>query len=509
MANSDYILRNQTFGFCPWAVLASSISPLGASATISGLTSPFPNPIRVGMAAMIGSGRGAEIVSVEAVTGSVLTLGRGCCDTVPRAHDTGTVIWFFDDSIGRDTTQYGSSEVIGVKVLPRTLTGGQVPVEYSAPKQITMSHRFARPYPPGNVRVNGNDIEAPAVLSDTATPLVLTWAHRDRLTQADLLVKHGEASVGPEAGTTYTVEVVNDAGTVVKTVSGISGTSWSYGVNEARADLGVVGGDVSATVRLKAVRDGLDSWQSYVIPIAIGLGEGCLLDPLYNGDSTTGRTVLLLKGAQSPFVDSSATPKTISNSGATRSTTITKYGQGSIEFDGSSSRVFVTPQADFIFSTGVACTIEGHFRTRRNVAPAGYLFTVTNASLSSNFAFFYVAVGTGGNLVAACYNGSVSSVVQSSAGSIANDTWYRFALTITAGGVARLFINNVLVATVSGWVWFPTTGTPLVSLGGYANGYVDGNAGYFNGNIEFFRVTRWNARYSETFTEPDLPFCSN
>ena len=267
MANSDYTARNQTFGFCPYALLQAAITPLQSAVVITGFRSPFPNGIRAGRAAMIGSGITAEIVVVEAFSGNNLTLGRGCCDTVPRAHAANTVIWFFDDSIARDVEEYTATETIGLKVLPRTLSGGVVPIPESPARPLVFNSRFARPYPPGDVRINGNPFTATHTLGEASSPLVLTWKHRDRITQADSLIKHETTDIGPEAGTTYLVEVLNSGGSVVRTVPVASGTSWSYSAAAAQADLGGTTG--TGSIRLWSVRDTLLSWQAYVIPFTL------------------------------------------------------------------------------------------------------------------------------------------------------------------------------------------------------------------------------------------------
>jgi hypothetical protein len=199
--------------------------------------------------------------------GNNLTIGRGCCDTVPRAHPADTVIWFFDDSIARDEEEYVATDVIGIKVLPRTLTGGIVPVENSPAIPLVFNSRFARPYPPGDVRLDGKPLDAIHTLGPASSPLTLTWAHRDRITQADTLVNHSVADVGPEPGTTYTVQVVNSGGTVLRTESGITGTSWEYTAAAAQSDFG--GTTAQGFIRLKSVRDTLDSWQQYEIPFAL------------------------------------------------------------------------------------------------------------------------------------------------------------------------------------------------------------------------------------------------
>lgn len=489
MANADYTLRNRVFGFCPNAILAEEIEPLSTSVLMSGYSSPFPNGIRVGMAAMIGTGRNAEIIVIEALTGNILTVGRGCCDTVPRPHQAGSVIWFFDDSIGRDTTEYGSTEVIGVKVLPRTLTGGQVPIENSPPKQLTMSSRFARPYPPGNVRVNGNPFVDVHVLSDAATPLVLTWAHRDRVTQADLLVKHGEATIGPEVGTTYTVEVLNSTGTVIKTVTGISGTSWSYSVAEARTDIGIAAGLVQVSLRLKSVRAGLDSWQSYVIPIGLDLGAA---------DPDFASVVLLMHmdgaNASTTYVDSSALAHTISGN-VPITTTNPRFGTGAALSAGDSKALVVPNNAAFNFGAD-DFTIEGFFARSSAISSPREILSKGSSIAAADLSF---RVFTDLENFAAVVSLGSSTLTLFHSTFMVNDTYFHWAV-VRSGDVISLYIqgNRRDTRAITGSI--NATSAPIRL---FEPAYATVCAA---GRLDELRISR-SARYvGETYTVPTAAF---
>jgi len=197
--------------------------------------------VRIGQAALWSD----EICRVDGV--APLLLGRGCADTVPVPHSAGERIWFYDDEFAGDATEYAEGEVVDVRLL--TNTGSQqLPVSAAANIVVTFDHRQARPYPPGGVLVNGSP--APAYLSGLLT---LGWVHRDRLQQADQLIDHGVAGIGPEAGTTYAVSWYLD-GVLQHSESGISGTSAAYTYTA----------DGRARVELESERDGLGSWQRHV-----------------------------------------------------------------------------------------------------------------------------------------------------------------------------------------------------------------------------------------------------
>jgi hypothetical protein len=99
----------------------------------------------------------------------------------------------------------------------------------------------------------------------------LTWTHRDRLLQADVLVSHTEASVGPEAGTTYTARVFGSDGvTLLREEDLIAGTTWQYDATMQTAD-GSPGG---VWMELESERDGLASYQAYRFFVVLNTGYG-------------------------------------------------------------------------------------------------------------------------------------------------------------------------------------------------------------------------------------------
>lgn len=261
MANSDYITRQSSFGFCPTAELSGGIGALTTAVTMANFSASFADAIRIGMAALIDD----EIVSIDARSGNSLTIGRGCCDTVARPHADGALIWFFDDSLGRDEVEYAGSEVISVKVLPKTLSSSAVPIEYSPPKQVNFNFRFARPYPPGLVKVNGANFDTNPTMQAGTNRITLTWAHRNRITQQDQLIPYGHASISPEAGTTYVARVYRDDDVLVRTSLPINALTWFYDWGSAAWDSGYHAGMKTGYVLLSSVRDGLESFQSYRI----------------------------------------------------------------------------------------------------------------------------------------------------------------------------------------------------------------------------------------------------
>lgn len=269
MAIEDYELRGDGT-FCPVADLTQAVSYLDERFYIGNLRGEEDEPLRVGMAAMIGS----EIVRVKDIQPGYVLVDRGCADTIPAPHGAGAQIWFFSESVGTDWEEYAGGETIGVKIRPHT-TSGAFPIARVMPQRVDMNWRFARPYPPGRVTCNNDPWFVGKRLSADEPTLTIAWVHRNRIVQADQLVGHLDPSIDPEPGTTYTIKVYRHDETVPSRVEvGIVGDNWTYHWNQALVDLDhpttpEEPRDLPGKIVLTTVRDGLESWQSYEIPFVL------------------------------------------------------------------------------------------------------------------------------------------------------------------------------------------------------------------------------------------------
>lgn len=191
---------------------------------------------------------GSEIVRVITLDwdSGALRVGRGCVDTVPVAHVAGERLWRLED-LASDEREYSVGETVRAKVLTRT-PGAQLDLDAAPTDNLVIAQRAARPYPPARLRLNGEAY--PAALYG---PLTATWAHRDRVLQADRVLDTEAASTGPEPGTTYIARWFVD-GAIARTQAGLTGTSDSFTPPAGS-------GGKTVRVEIEAVREGLTSWQ--------------------------------------------------------------------------------------------------------------------------------------------------------------------------------------------------------------------------------------------------------
>jgi hypothetical protein len=195
----------------------------------------FVDDIATGYYAYIGQ----EVVRIDAIDGvlNTIDIGRGCLDSAPLEHASGTRVWFAELKGGSDVTPYLPTEDLDVRVTP--VTGkGELDVASASTENIVFTGRFFKPYPAG--RFAFNSAYYPSVITGV---LDLTWVHRDRTLQdVRPIVDHFDGSIGPEVGTTYTAKLYGERDLVttpLRTYSGVSGLSQSWTDELADSDIWV------------------------------------------------------------------------------------------------------------------------------------------------------------------------------------------------------------------------------------------------------------------------------
>lgn len=202
-----------------------------------------------------------EYMRVDAYdnTTKTITVSRGMLDTVPQFHDVGSKVYQITAGAFVEPTQFTSGNTVNVKLLTNTLQG-RLSLTAAPAITATLNSRIARPYPPGNLLVNGlTEVDG---WTGNAT---VTWAHRDRVAQqsSSVLRRYLDGDIGPEAGVTYTVEVYSYDANGVKsaspayTATGITTTSHVIDTTTVVPPAG----SVAMGVYVKSVKGGYDSWQ--------------------------------------------------------------------------------------------------------------------------------------------------------------------------------------------------------------------------------------------------------
>lgn len=266
MANSDYSVVGSG-QFCPVARLMTGLSPGTTMIGVSDVRSVEPGDVAVGSLILIGE----EIMQIASLGSPTWTVKRGCLDTIPMGHEPGQTIYVIDRLVGSNFVEYLGTQTISVKLQAKAV-GGVVPMEYAPPHQITFNQRFARPYPPGQMLANGQPWYLEASVG-SVSGLVLTWAGRNKVLQADQALGQQDGGVIVDPGLTYTIRAYTEGDTLVRTISGITGSTWTYQFDQVVTDFGLWAqantGIYRGYLTLHAKQDSLESLHGYFIPFAL------------------------------------------------------------------------------------------------------------------------------------------------------------------------------------------------------------------------------------------------
>ena len=238
--------------FCPNAVLKTSIGYLDTSFELDDVSEfellQSNSRIQINNEIM-------AFLNFDAVT-NIITVKRGCADTVVQQHSAGAVVYGWDNYSGIDDTEYLAGENVSLKAL--TLTGSDaLDLSEATEHRVNLQSRAIRPYPPAQVKINGQYFPS-AQLSAVS----ISWVHRNRVQQTGgELLGFEDGGVTPEDGTTYRVELFYPAMVSFYLKTGIEGTSFNIPQNVLPFGYDYI------FVAVSSERDGFVSYQSHLIQI--------------------------------------------------------------------------------------------------------------------------------------------------------------------------------------------------------------------------------------------------
>ncbi|MCC6007208.1 MAG: VWA domain-containing protein, partial [Rhodobacteraceae bacterium] len=180
--------------FAPTVLLAADLSDHPEDRVIPVTGWREIGEVAIGTLASIGG----ELVRVDGIAPEVIIVGRGCLDTVPRAHAAGLPVIFFEAGARITDASWAAGEQLALRLLPET-GRGTLAFALAPEDHVLLDRRALRPLPPGRVHLDGS--YAPDRDALLASPIHLGWAHRDRLSQTSpVIVDHTGPSLGPEPG---------------------------------------------------------------------------------------------------------------------------------------------------------------------------------------------------------------------------------------------------------------------------------------------------------------------
>lgn len=200
-----------------------------------------------------------ELVLVQAVDATSVTVVRAILDTTPSGHAAGAHLIFWDEFSTVDDTEYVTSDVVELKIAPVS-GSGEVPLESATAMTVNVQGRAFRPYRPANLRIGGSlDVDEN---SSITYPVTATWVGRNRLQETGgTPLAWTDATVAPEAGTTYRVTLLGETVGGVRTQFHQQDLGLAYSFSIDLASYTIPAGSAVMVLQVHAMRDGLASWR--------------------------------------------------------------------------------------------------------------------------------------------------------------------------------------------------------------------------------------------------------
>ena len=196
-------------------------------------------------------------------------------------------------------------------------------------------------------------------------------------------------------------------------------------------------------------------------------------------------TSLLLNTTNAGVYDSAAMTNNITVDNVQVSSTVVKYGTGSIKFDNVGDYLAFPARNELTLGTGpytIECWVYNSELVNSNT-----LFTWWNSGIDRR----NVHIGSTNINYA-----SQSTLFISAAHGMVINQWYHIALCYD-GTTTRIFVNGVVKGTYTGTQMFTTDAPFYIGAGGSSL-----TTDYFYGYIDDFRITKGYARYTSAFTPP-------
>jgi len=222
--------------------------------------------------------------------------------------------------------------------------------------------------------------------------------------------------------------------------------------------------------------------------------------------TATAETMVLLSSTNAAIFDATGRNNLETVGNAQISTSVKKYGTGSMYFDGSTSNLVAPYSPKYSLGTG-DFTIEGWFYfTNLGVSLRGLVALGDGANgngpVYNAWSLQYLGSEGSNQITLSRYDGTVYTYATSGVTLVAN-TWTHIA-ACRSGGVLRIFVNGISYYSAANTQNFGTINTnPLrVALQYYGPATAYSGPRYWPGYIDDLRITKGFARYTANFTPP-------
>ena len=233
-------------------------------------------------------------------------------------------------------------------------------------------------------------------------------------------------------------------------------------------------------------------WPGYISNVRFINGNGTIYTAAFTPPTApvtaTNDTVLQLNFTNAGVIDQSGRNDLETVGDARISTSVKKYGTGSMVFDGTGDYLFTRTNPALAFESG-DFTIEFWINFSSTSGRQDIVWWVPdNDSLRGGISWQLSGA-------ALCYYDAAAGAVINAAWSPAINTWYHIALT-RSSTTSSLFIDGTSVGT------YGTIRPYVSSYRLYIGKDSAAESSYVTGYIDDFRITKGVARYTANFTPP-------
>jgi hypothetical protein len=286
---------------------------------------------------------------------------------------------------------------------------------------------------------------------------------------------------------TGTAVTLNQWTHIAVTRSGSTWTLWRNGVSAGTATSSITINTAATSVGIGAVANGDQPFTGYISGARIVKGTAvytAAFTPPTAPPTAITNTSLLLNYTNAGILDGTMKNNLETVGGASVSTSVVKYGSGSLYFDGTGDYLVMPESPNW--HLGSTFTIEAWiypistsgYKTICAHVTSGWYFSISSGRLES-------------------YDFTVNKAVNSATSSISTNVWQHVALVCNAG-TAQMYINGTASGSaVTGYALSDFSGLFYVGEQG-TNNYV------FNGYMDDLRVTKGIARYTQNFIPPSV-----
>jgi len=222
-----------------------------------------------------------ELFSVISINSGIVTAKRAILDTLPTTHSPGShvIFWGLDRVVLPN--EFVQSDVVDVLSTP--FSGSQEGLISNAiSTQVEFDARAIRPFPPHDVRINGNTLPG---LDSRSGDVTISWATRNRLIQTGgEFLGWFDGSVTSEVDVTYVIELYDNQNNLVFSENNLQGSS--YVLSDVDANLI----NEQGLIKIFSERNGilsLNSWEIEFYRGAIGFSESYSY-AILDSDNTNG-----------------------------------------------------------------------------------------------------------------------------------------------------------------------------------------------------------------------------